>query len=134
MMMKQEVKNNLKKSINKIKSLISVNEYNLIDDLQIDIADLDYSETKGELNMVMLGLSFKTYSEPVFDEFIKISNEINSKINSLMNMISFDDKGYLKTVKTGGVLTYTGEPMVSKIEFSHRDDNISFELDYMFYV
>jgi len=42
-------------------------------------------------------------------------------------------EGNLKTRKSGGVLQYTGQPFISKIEFSHKDDKVELQLDYMFY-
>jgi len=132
-MNKIEVKKNLNISANKIKTLVSTSASDLVENLQVGIEDMEYSEPNSELYMVLLEVTFQSYSEQTFDEFLKLCTEINDKMNSLMDMISFDNEGNLKTRKSGGVLQYTGQPFISKIEFSYKDDMVQLQLGYMFY-
>jgi hypothetical protein len=132
-MNKIEVKKNLNISVNKIKTLLSTSASDLVENLQVGIEDMEYSEPNSELYMVLLELTFQSYSEQTFDEFLKLCTEINDKMNSFMDMISFDNEGNLKTRKSGGVLQHSGQPLISKIEFSHKDDKVELQLDYMFY-
>ena len=132
-MNKVEVRKNLNISLKKIKNLISASASRFVENLHIHLEDMDYSEPNSELNMVLLHLRFETYSEEIFDEFLKSCTEINDKMNSFMDMISFDNEGNLKARKSGGVLQHSGQPLISKIEFSHKDDKVELQLDYMFY-
>jgi hypothetical protein len=132
-MTKVEVRKNLNISLKKIKNLISVSASGFVENLHIHLEDMDYSEPNSELYMVLLHLRFEAYSDNDFNGFLKSCTEINDKMNSFMDMISFDNEGNLKTRKSGGVLQYTGQPLVSKIEFSHKDDEVELQLDYMFY-
>jgi hypothetical protein len=117
----------------KIKNLISASASGFVENLRIHLEDMEYSEPNSELYMVLLHLRFETYSDEAFNDFLKSCTEINDKLNSFMVMVSFDNEGNLKTRKSGGVLQYSGQPLVSKIEFSHRDDKVELQLDYMFY-
>jgi len=128
---KTEFKVNLKNSIQKIKSLIYASEPDF-NSLDISIIDMDYNENTNDLYMVLIEIKLTMYSEQTFDEFITTCQMVRSKLNNLLSKISFDDNGNLKSTKTLGGIFYNVEGLVSKIETSHKDDEIYFELDFMF--
>lgn len=128
---KAEFKVNLKNSIQKIKSLIYASETNF-NSLEISVIDMDYNENTNDLYMVLIEIKFYVETEQTFDEFITTCQMVRSKLNNLLSKISFDDNGNLKSTKTPGGIFYNAEGLVSKIEASHNNDEVYFELDFMF--
>lgn len=129
-----ELKNNLNKSIKKISSLIigSSLNINLID---IQIIDLDYDRDNNELVMVLIEIKCNVYSEPIFDDFIKTCEYVRNSFNDTLVKTAFDNYGNLKSPKSinnmGGII-FNGDSLISSINYSHKMDEVEFELDFMF--
>lgn len=128
---KSEFKANLKNSIQKIKSLIYASETDF-NSLEISVIDMDYNENTNDLYMVLIEIKFYVYTEQTFDEFITTCQMVRNKLNNLLSKISLDDNGNLKSTKTPGGIFYNVEGLVSMIEASHNNDEVYFELDFMF--
>lgn len=131
-MNKRDVVVNLKNSINKINSLVSASETNLFNELKIELIDLDYDDSSEVLYMVLLEFKFKSYSEQTLNDFISLLKEVQEKFNNLLSKVSFNNKGNLQSPKSEGGVKFVGDSLVSKIDFSHKDDEVYLELDYMF--
>jgi hypothetical protein len=60
--------------------------------------------------------------------------EIQTKLFELMKKVSFDTQGNLtnRVSSSGKTLRWSGVSLVSKIVFTHKNDEVEFELDFMF--
>lgn len=130
MQMNVEIKNNIKKTIPKIKNLIYLSEPNLIGLPDVKLVDYDYSEEG--LIMVLIQVSFKVDTDQILSGIIDHLSDIDTKLNQLMNKISFDENGNLFSAKVGKGLTNNGMSLVSKLEYTFRGEEIDLELDFMF--
>lgn len=130
MQMNIEIKNNIKKTIPKIKNLIYLSEPNLIGLPDVKLVDYDYSEEG--LIMVLIQVSFKVDTDQTLSGIINHLNDIDTKLNQLMDKISFDENGNLFSAKVGRGLTNNGISLVTKLEYTFRGEEIDLELDFMF--
>lgn len=123
-------KQNVLKTLPKIKNLIYLSEPALIGLPKLSFIDYDYNEEG--LSMVLIQVSFSVTTDPMLGEILDHLYEIQNKLMSIMNKISFDENGNLFSAKVGKGLTNSGVALVSKLEFSHRTEEIELELDFMY--
>lgn len=123
-------KQNVLKTLPKIKNLIYLSEPALIGLPKLSFIDYDYSEEG--LSMVLIQVSFSVTTDPMLGEILDHLYEIQNKLMSIMNKISFDENGNLFSAKVGKGLTNSGVALVSRLEFSHRSEEIELELDFMY--
>ena len=123
-------KQNVLKTLPKIKNLIYLSEPALIGLPKLSFIDYDYNEEG--LIMVLIQVSFSVETDPMLGEILDHLYEIQNKLMSIMNKISFDENGNLFSAKVGKGLTNSGVALVSKLEFSHRTEEIELELDFMY--
>jgi hypothetical protein len=124
-------KQNVLKTLPKIKNLIYLSEPALIGLPKLSFIDYDYNEEEG-LTMVLIQVSFSVETDPMLKEIVDHLNEIENKLTNIMNKVSFDENGNLFSAKVGKGLINTGTALVSKLNFSHRSEEIELELDFMF--
>lgn len=123
-------KQNVLKTLPKIKNLIYLSEPALIGLPKLSFIDYDYNEEG--LSMVLIQVSFSVTTDPMLGEILDHLYEIQNKLMSIMNKISFDENGNLFSAKVGKGLTNSGVALVSRLEFSHRSEEIELELDFMY--
>lgn len=126
-----QIQENVKTSLKKLSNLLYATESNLWGFPKLGITDFEISD--GELNMLLISVSFESYSDPVFEEFTELLLEIQTKLFELMKKVSFDTQGNLTNrVLLGRTLRWSGGCLISKVVFTHKNDEIEFELDFMF--
>lgn len=123
-------KNNVRKTLPKIKNLIYLSEPTLIGLPEVSLIDYDYSDEG--LIMILIQVSFSVETDSMLRDIVDHLNEIENKLTNIMNKVSFDENGNLFSAKVGKGLTNSGIALVSKIEFSHRSEMLALELDFMF--
>lgn len=129
---KEQLKLNLKNSINKVANLIYGIEPEYINLPTVTIEDIDYSEESNKLYMVLISIEFDTYTDGSFSDFVNTCKIVYEKLNDVLNRISFDNEGKLKSPSTKGGVFFNGEGMISEVKVNYRDENIHFKIDYMF--
>lgn len=126
-----QIQENVKTSLKKLSNLLYATESNLWGFPKLGITDFEISD--GELNMLLISVSFESYSEHIFEEFTELLSEIQTKLFELMKKISFDTQGNLTNrVSLGRTLRWSGGCLISKVVVTHKNDEIEFELDFMF--
>jgi hypothetical protein len=126
----KELKQTLIAQLPKIKTFLIGSDHQLFQDIKVSLTDWD---SRNGLNMALITLRFETYSEPDMESFIGVINDINKKLNNLMDRIAFDLNGNLKPPK-GDVVLFSGGMLVSDIIFSFRTDEVlTMEVDCMFH-
>lgn len=130
-MNKEETLKRANNSVRKIKNLLYGRHSDLIGLPEVWITDSDYDKDEG-LVMILLEVSFKIYSEPILEEMVAIIDKIDKQLMETMSMVSFDSSGDLFGGKVGSGLKNINSPLVTKLNFSYRDDSIEFVLGFMF--
>lgn len=127
-----QIQENVKTSLKKLSNLLYTTESNLWGFPKLGITDFDISD--GELNMLLISVSFESYSEHIFEEYTELITEIQTKLFELMQKVSFDTQGNLtnRVSSLGRTLRWSGGCLISKVVFTHKNDEIEFELDFMF--
>jgi hypothetical protein len=129
MITREQLKINLENSIKKVQSLIYASVPN-IGIPKIKLVDTDYNENTNDLYMVLISVEFSLEAEPQFYEVIETCDTVRDKLNNLLNKVSFNDAGNLKSPRLGGGVTYIGEGIVESIRMGHN--GLTFFLDFMF--
>lgn len=127
-MTRDEIKSNLRDSINKIKNLIYLSDPNLFGLPETSLEDLDV--VSGRLEMVLINFKFLIYSEQDLTEVLSTLTEFKEKLFAVLYKISIDSQGNLKP-KSKAELFLVG-CLVGNISYTHRDDHITIDVDMMF--
>jgi hypothetical protein len=127
-----QIQENVIPGLKKLSNLFYASESNLWGLPQLGITDFDISD--GELNMLLISISFESYSDGTFEDYMILLTEIQTKLFELMKKVSFDTQGNLtnRVSSSGKTLRWSGVSLVSKIVFTHKNDEVEFELDFMF--
>ena len=123
----ENIRINVKHSINKIIGAMQAYEPNLLGFPNIYVED--YEIIDGKLNMILLGLKIKTDCEPMLSEMSNLVSEINDKITKITGKFIFNEDGKLDkmgTIKGGDVA------LVSKVYFEIKEEILEIQLSFMY--
>lgn len=123
---KDQIKSNLKGSVNKIKNLIYLSNPEVFGLPEVYLSDFG-ADNKG-LFMVLIGVKFEFDSEHEIDEFVYLLTNIKHKLTLIMNKISFDVNGELKPKTQSGYVTFSNTLLIDNLKFNRHEGIISLDI------
>lgn len=130
-MKKEQLTFNLEETAKKIKNVISTWDPKLFGGLEIDLIDIDYSETQSILFMLIFQLKF-TLNIDGFDEFSRTCIEIKEKLHFILPKFNINNEGNLQAPNIKGGIKPYEEAFISEIKGNDRNNEYYFELDILF--
>lgn len=130
--LRNEVKNNLKISLNKIKSMIYMSNIELFGTPELSVIDWELHTTEG-LTMVLVEIKFFTQLDsPMLVDLVETLKIVENKLNETLVRVKFDKKGNLKSAKDDSKGLVHGGIMIDELNFDNREESMDLTLASMF--